>query len=35
MNRVFIICFGLMMISDYVVSQYNFEIEISGIKNNA
>ena len=35
MNRVFVICFGLMMISNYAASQYNLEIEISGIKNNA
>jgi uncharacterized protein (DUF2141 family) len=34
MNRVFIICFGLMMISNYVASQYNLEIEILKIKNN-
>ena len=34
MNRVFIICFGLMMISKYAAGQFTLEIEISEIKNN-
>jgi uncharacterized protein (DUF2141 family) len=34
MIRFLIICIGLMMISNYVSSQYNLEIEVSGIKNN-
>jgi hypothetical protein len=34
MSRGFFIFFGLMMISNYAASQYNLEIDISGIKNN-
>jgi uncharacterized protein (DUF2141 family) len=34
MKRVFTICFGLMMISNYAASQYNLEIEISEINKN-
>jgi uncharacterized protein (DUF2141 family) len=34
MNKFFFICFGLILISNYAFSQYNLEIEITGIKNN-
>jgi uncharacterized protein (DUF2141 family) len=34
MNKVLVIFIGLMLISNYAFSQYNLEIEISGIKNN-
>jgi uncharacterized protein (DUF2141 family) len=33
MNKVLVIFIGLMLISNYAFSQYNLEIEISGIKN--
>jgi uncharacterized protein (DUF2141 family) len=34
MKKVFTIFWGLVLISNYAVSQCNLEIEISGIKNN-
>ena len=34
MKKVLSICFGLMMISNYAISQHTLEIEISEIKNN-
>jgi len=34
MNKVFCICFGLLMISNYSFSQFNLDIEITEIRNN-
>lgn len=34
MKKLVIVCFGLLLISDYVLSQYRLEIEIAGIRNN-